>query len=54
MWWYRSSWSPRRETAVRSLRPKIRRNLDEHLVELLPTCVEKGPLNLKVEDDIDL
>jgi deoxyribodipyrimidine photo-lyase len=46
--------SDRRETAARTLRPKIRRHLDEYLVELLPTEVEKSSLDLKVEGGIDL
>lgn len=46
--------SDRRETAARTLRPKIRRHLDEYLVELLPTEVEKASLGLRVEGGIDL
>lgn len=46
--------SDKREVAARTLRPKIRRHLDEYLVELLPTEIEKGSLDLKVEDGIDL
>jgi deoxyribodipyrimidine photo-lyase len=46
--------SERRETAARTLRPKIRRHLDEYLVELLPTEVEKASLDLRVEGGIDL
>jgi len=46
--------SDRRETAARTLRPKIQRHLDEFLVELLPTELEKGSLGLGIEDGIDL
>jgi deoxyribodipyrimidine photo-lyase len=46
--------SDKREVAARTLRPKIRRHLDEYLVELLPTEVEKSSLDLKVEGGIDL
>ena len=46
--------SNRRETAARTLRPKIRRHLDEYLVELLPTEIEKDSLDLRVEGGIDL
>jgi deoxyribodipyrimidine photo-lyase len=46
--------SNKRETAARTLRPKIRRHLDEYLVELLPTEVEKDSLGLEVEDGVDL
>jgi deoxyribodipyrimidine photo-lyase len=46
--------SDRRETAARTLRPKIRRHLAEYLVELLPTEIEKGSLGLRVEGGIDL
>jgi deoxyribodipyrimidine photo-lyase len=46
--------SDKRETAARTLRPKIRRHLDEFLVELLPTEIEKGSLGLGIEGGIDL
>ena len=46
--------SDKREVAARTLRPKIRRHLDEYLVELLPTETEKDSLDLGVEDGIDL
>ena len=46
--------SDKREVAARTLRPKIRRHLDDFLVELLPTEVEKGSLDLEVEDGIDV
>ena len=46
--------SDKREVAARTLRPKIRRHLDEFLVELLPTEVEKGSLDLEVEEGIDI
>jgi deoxyribodipyrimidine photo-lyase len=46
--------SDRRETAARTLRPKIRRHLDEFLVELMPTEVEKPSLDLGIEDGVDL
>lgn len=46
--------SGKRETAARTLRPRIHRHLDEYLVELLPTEVEKDSLGLKVEDGVDL
>ncbi len=46
--------SGKRETAARTLRPKIRRYLDEFLVELQPTKIEKGSLDLEVEDGVDL
>jgi deoxyribodipyrimidine photo-lyase len=43
-----------REEAARTLRPKIRRHLDEYLVELLPTEIDKISLDLRVEGGIDL
>ncbi len=46
--------SGKREVAARTLRPKIRRYLDRFLVELLPTEIENGSLDLEVEDEIDL
>src|SRR3712207_1044194 len=46
--------SDKREVAARTLRPKIQRHLDEYLVELLPTEIEKGSLDLEVEDGLDL
>lgn len=46
--------SDKREVAARTLRPKIRRHLDEYLVELLPTEIEKDSLDLGVGDGIDL
>lgn len=46
--------SNKRETAARTLRPRIRRHLDEYLVELLPTEVEKDSLDLEVEPGVDL
>jgi deoxyribodipyrimidine photo-lyase len=46
--------SDKRETAARTLRPKIRRHLDEFLAELLPTEIEKGSLGLGIEGGIDL
>jgi deoxyribodipyrimidine photo-lyase len=46
--------SDKRETTARTLRPKIRRHLDEFLVELLPTEIEKGSLGLGIEGGIDL
>ena len=46
--------SGKREVAARTLRPKIRRHLDEFLVELLPTEIGKGSLDLDIEDGVDL
>jgi deoxyribodipyrimidine photo-lyase len=46
--------SDKREVAARTLRPKIRRHLDEYLVELLPTELEKGSLDLRLEGSIDV
>lgn len=46
--------SGKREVAARTLRPKIRRHLDEFLVELLPTEIEQDSLGLEVEDMVDL
>jgi deoxyribodipyrimidine photo-lyase len=46
--------SDKHETAARTLRPKIRRHLDEFLVELLPTEIEIGSLGLAIEGGIDL
>ena len=42
----------RRETAARTLLAKIRRHLDEFLVELLPTEIEKSLLGLQIEGRI--
>jgi deoxyribodipyrimidine photo-lyase len=41
--------SERRETAARTLRPKIREYLDDFLVGLTPTKISKQSLNLKAE-----
>ena len=45
--------SDKREHAARTLRPKIQEHLDEFLVELEPTAVEKQSLNMK-DDGVDL
>ena len=45
--------SDKREHAARTLRPKIQEHLDEFLVELEPTAVEKQSLNMK-DDGLDL
>src|SRR5215204_7526291 len=45
--------SDKREHAARTLRPKIREHLDEFLVGLEPTTVEKQSLNMK-DDGLDL
>src|SRR3712207_4670274 len=49
--------SGKREAAARTLRPKIRRHLDEFLVELDPTELERPSLSMEVEgldlSDID-
>jgi deoxyribodipyrimidine photo-lyase len=45
--------SDKREHAARTLRPKIQDHLDEFLVELEPTAVEKQSLNMK-DDGLDL
>jgi deoxyribodipyrimidine photo-lyase len=41
--------SDKRESAARTLRPKIRRHLDEFLVELEPTEIGQPSLDLEVE-----
>ena len=41
--------SDKREHAARTIRPKITRRLDEFLVELSPTPIEKDSLNLSVD-----
>ncbi len=46
--------SDKREVAARTLRPKIRRHLDEFLVELLPTEIERDSLDLGIGDGLDL
>jgi deoxyribodipyrimidine photo-lyase len=46
--------SNKREVTARTLRPKIRHHLDDYLVELLPTEIEKDSLDLGIEDGIDL
>jgi deoxyribodipyrimidine photo-lyase len=45
--------SNKQEHAARTLRPKIHEHLDEFLVELAPTVVEKQSLNMK-DDGLDL
>jgi deoxyribodipyrimidine photo-lyase len=45
--------SDKREHAARTLRPRIQEHLDEFLVELEPTAVEKQSLNMK-DDGLDL
>ena len=45
--------SDKQEHAARTLRPKIREHLDEFLVGLEPTMVEKQSLNMK-DDGLDL
>jgi deoxyribodipyrimidine photo-lyase len=45
--------SDKREHAARTLRPKIQEHLDEFLVELEPTAVEKQSLDMK-DDGLDL
>ena len=45
--------SDKREHAARTLRPKIQEHLDEFLVGLEPTAVEKQSLNMK-DDGLDL
>ena len=45
--------SNKQEHAARTLRPKINEHLDDFLVELQPTAVEKQSLNMKV-DGLDL
>src|SRR3712207_5240408 len=45
--------SNKQEHAARTLRPKIQEHLDEFLVELEPTTVEKQSLNMK-DDGLDL
>ena len=45
--------SDKREHAARTLRPKIREHLDEFLVGLEPTTVQKQSLNMK-DDGLDL
>jgi deoxyribodipyrimidine photo-lyase len=45
--------SNKQEHAARTLRPKIHEHLDEFLVELEPTVVEKQSLNMK-DDGLDL
>ncbi len=45
--------SNKQEHAARTLRPKVREHLDEFLVELEPTEVEKQSLNMK-DDGLDL
>ena len=45
--------SNKQEHAARTLRPKIQEPLDEFLVELEPTAVEKHSLNMK-DDGLDL
>ena len=46
--------SNKREHAARTLRPKIRAYLDELLVELAPTQVEKTYLGMEIEGGLDL
>jgi deoxyribodipyrimidine photo-lyase len=41
--------SVKRETAARTLRPRVREHLDEFLVELKPTKPKKWPLNMYTE-----
>jgi deoxyribodipyrimidine photo-lyase len=45
--------SDKQEHAARTLRPRIQEHLDEFLVELEPTAVEKQSLNMK-DDGLDL
>jgi deoxyribodipyrimidine photo-lyase len=45
--------SNRQEHAARTLRPRIQEHLDESLVGLEPTAVEKQPLNMK-DNGLDL
>ena len=45
--------SDKREHAARTLRPRIQEHLDEFLVELEPTAIEKQSLNMKY-DGLDL
>jgi deoxyribodipyrimidine photo-lyase len=45
--------SNKQEHVARTLRPKIQEHLDEFLVGLEPTAVEKQPLNMK-DDGLDL
>jgi deoxyribodipyrimidine photo-lyase len=45
--------SDKQEHAARTLRPKIREHLDEFLVELEPTEIDKPSLNMK-DDGLDL
>ena len=45
--------SDKQEHAARTLRPKIQEHLDEFLVELEPTAIDKQSLNMK-DDGLDL
>ncbi|AHY47479.1 FAD binding domain of DNA photolyase [Rubrobacter radiotolerans] len=46
--------SDKKETAARTLRPKIKRHLEDFLVELEPTELEKDSTGLSVKDGLDL